>query len=84
MSMTFIRTIRESKGILNGMSRTPAIHGDLHLEDDIFEAIKQLVAWKPPPKWKRDRSRYILRNVRSVPKLNHICRKQTTRIFLDM
>eukprot|EP00903_Cladosiphon_okamuranus_P014694 g13620.t1 len=52
-------TIEGMQEILNDISGTPVTNGDLHLvEDDIFEAIKQLIAWKPPPKWKRDQSRY--------------------------
>lgn len=47
----------QPKRILDDISHTPVTHGDLHEEGDIFDAIKQLLAWKPPPTWKRDRSR---------------------------
>lgn len=48
------------------MSRTPATQRDLHLEDDLFGAIKQLLAWEPPPKGERTRSRYSYDLVRML------------------
>lgn len=46
--------------ILNEMNNMPVADRDLDLENDLFGAIKQLLAWKPPPMGKRDRSRYSM------------------------